>query len=56
MSDKIEDAAQKADDFIMGLCEPKQMGKSSAVDFLERVIARCEAAIEALREEMEDDE
>lgn len=51
MSDKIEDAAQKADDFIMELCVPKKMTPTQADEFLSRVIERCRAAIEALREE-----
>lgn len=55
MNDKIEVAVEKADDFIMKLCEPKEMGKEEAVDYLEDVIARCRSAIEALREEMDDD-
>lgn len=52
----IEIAAQKADDDIMALCAPGKMSKPQAVDFLERVIIRCEAAIEALKYEMEEDE
>jgi hypothetical protein len=54
MADKVEAAAQTADDFIMGLCEPKKMSPAQALDFLERVVERCRSAIEALRDENED--
>lgn len=50
MGDKIEDAAQTADEFISDLCDPKKMTKAQAVDFLGRVIDRCRTAIEAIRE------
>lgn len=47
----IDSAAQQADDYIMDLCGPGKMDPEEAVVFLERVCGRCEAAIEALREE-----
>ena len=51
MSKKSNDALQKADDYIMGLCTPKAMSPEEAIDFLESVIDRCRGAVEALREE-----
>lgn len=46
-----DDAVQQADDYIMSLCEPGKMNPADAVAFLGQICDRCEAAIEALREE-----
>jgi hypothetical protein len=47
----LEQYVQQADDYIMMLCEPEKMMPLDAITFLDRVISRCDAAIEALREE-----
>jgi hypothetical protein len=57
MSDaKISEAAEQARNFIGELCGPGKMSKAEAVDFLEVVIADCEGSVDALKEEMGDDE
>ncbi len=50
-NDVVEAAAQLADDYCMNLCAPDTMTPAQAIDFLERVVVRCESAVEALKEE-----
>lgn len=48
---EIERRAEKADDFVMKLCEPKDMTPSQSFDFIERVIERLNTMLGALAEE-----
>lgn len=48
---EIERRAEKADDAIMEMCEPKDMTPAEAFDFLGRVIERMNTARGALIEE-----
>jgi len=47
----VDAALQAADNYLMDLCEPGKMDPEQAVAFLDAVIARCESAVEALKEE-----
>lgn len=48
---EIERRAEQADDYIMSLCEPKDMKPEEAFDFIERVIERMQMMLNALAEE-----
>lgn len=47
----VDEATDKADDFIMKLCVPEVMTPEQAHDFLDQVAQRCRMAMEALEEE-----
>ena len=53
---KIDGAVQQAQDFISSLCEPRRMTQTEALEFLEQVAAGVDASMDALREEMGDDD
>ena len=50
------DNIELAVDYVEALCTPDKMSKSQAVDFLEDVIARLRTSVEALNDEIQNEE
>lgn len=48
-------AIERADAAVMEMCTPDKMSKADAIKFLEGVMLNLEGALDALREEEEDD-
>lgn len=52
MDKRVDEAVE----LVEGMCAPGVMTKQEAVDFLEDVLARLESSVEALREEIDNEE
>ena len=52
----MDESVTEAVELVEGLCGPGQMSKPEAVEFLEEVIERLRTSIEALRDEIANEE
>lgn len=52
----ITTQVDEAVELVEGMCGPSQMSKAEALEFLEEVIERLRASVEALHTEIENEE